>query len=153
MKFNQHNKLNNDSTCIIYRMPLMKSMNVVNFKQGEFCNEFNYYLEELTCMNDNVGIFGDFNIDWLNPNGYERNSFIIYIYIYTYYHVIYVFVCFLNVFFCNLYLYNDALSVLFCMSKDIIIIRVVNFSRPVFFQHLVSPPSFSFYYKNKDTGL
>ena len=31
------------------------------------------------------------------------------------------YVCFLNVFFPNLYLYNTVLSVLFCVNKDIII--------------------------------
>ena len=39
------------------------------------CNEFNYYLEELSCMNGNSVIVGDLNIDWLNRNGYERRQF------------------------------------------------------------------------------
>ena len=44
-------------------------------KQGEFCNEFNDYLEKLSCMNGNIVIVGDFNIDWLNTNGSERKRF------------------------------------------------------------------------------
>ena len=45
-----------------------------------------------------------------------------YVYIYIYYHVLYVLCVFLNVFFSsNLYLYNTVLSVLFCVNKDIII--------------------------------
>ena len=45
------------------------------------------------------------------------------IYIYIYYHVIYVLcVCvFFTHFLSNLYLYNTVLSVLFCVNKDIII--------------------------------
>ena len=48
----------------------MKSKN--GLKQGEFCIEFNDYLEKLSCMNGNIVIVGDFNIDWLNTNGSER---------------------------------------------------------------------------------
>ena len=51
-------------------MPTVKSKN--GLKQGEFCNEFNDYLEKLSCMNGNSVIIGDFNIDWLNINGSER---------------------------------------------------------------------------------
>ena len=51
----------------------MKSKN--GLKQGTFCNEFNDYLEKLTCMNGNIVIVGDFNIDWLNTNGSERKQF------------------------------------------------------------------------------
>ena len=58
---------------VIYRMPPVKSKN--GLKQGEFCNEFNYYLEKLSCMNGNIVIVGDFNIDWLNTNGSERKRF------------------------------------------------------------------------------
>ena len=40
------------------------------------------------------------------------------------------FMCvFLNVFSFNLYLYNTALSVLFCVNKDIIIINIIFFLR------------------------
>ena len=48
---------------VIYRMPPVKSKN--GFKQGTFYNEFNDYLEKLSCMNGNIVIVGDFNIDWL----------------------------------------------------------------------------------------
>ena len=58
---------------VIYRMHPVKSKN--GFKQGTFCNEFNDYLEKLSCMNGNIVIVGDFNIDWLNTNGYERKQF------------------------------------------------------------------------------
>ena len=54
-------------------MPPVKSKN--GSKQGTFCNEFNYYLEKLSCMNGNIVIVGDFNIDWLNTNGSERKQF------------------------------------------------------------------------------
>ena len=47
-------------------MPLVKSKN--GLKQGTFCNEFNDYREKLLCMNGNIVIVGDFNIDWLNTN-------------------------------------------------------------------------------------
>ena len=33
-------------------MPAVKSKN--SLKQGTFCNEFNYYLEKLSCMNGNI---------------------------------------------------------------------------------------------------
>ena len=58
---------------VIYRMSPVKFKN--GLKQGEFCNEFNDYLEKLSCMNDNIVIVGDFNIDWLNTNGSERKRF------------------------------------------------------------------------------
>ena len=58
---------------VIYRMPPVKSKN--GLKQGTFCNEFNDYLEKLSCMNGNIVIVGDFNIDWLNTNGSERKQF------------------------------------------------------------------------------
>ena len=45
---------------VIYRMPPVKSKN--GLKQGTFCNEFNDYLEKLSCMNGNIVIVGDFNI-------------------------------------------------------------------------------------------
>ena len=49
-----------------------------------------------------------------------------YVYIYLYITMFYMFnVCFLNVFFSNLYLYNTVLSVLFCVNKDIIITKSV----------------------------
>ena len=51
----------------------MKSKN--GLKQGEICNDFNDYLEKLSCMNGNIVIVGDFNIDWLNTNGSERKRF------------------------------------------------------------------------------
>ena len=54
-------------------MPPVKSKN--GLKQGEFCNEFNDYLEKLSCMNSIIVIVGDFNIDWLNTNGSERERF------------------------------------------------------------------------------
>ena len=54
-------------------MPPVKSKN--GLKQGEFCNEFNDYLEKLSCMSGNIVIVGDFNIDWLNTNGSERKRF------------------------------------------------------------------------------
>ena len=50
---------------VIYRMPPVKSKN--GLKQGEFCNEFNDYLEKLSCMNGNIVIVGDFNIDIIMP--------------------------------------------------------------------------------------
>ena len=50
-----------------------KSIN--GLKQGELCNELNDYLEKLSCMNGNIVIVGDFNIDWLNTNGSERTRF------------------------------------------------------------------------------
>ena len=37
---------------VIYRMPPVKSKN--GLKQGTFCNEFNDYLEKLSCMNGNI---------------------------------------------------------------------------------------------------
>ena len=46
---------------IIYRMQAVKSKN--GLKQGTFCNEFNYYLKKLSCMNGNIVIVGDFNND------------------------------------------------------------------------------------------
>ena len=58
---------------VIYRMPPVKSKN--GLKQGEFCNEFNDYLEKLSCLNGNIVIVGDFNIDWLNSNGSEHKRF------------------------------------------------------------------------------
>ena len=58
---------------VIYRMPPVKSKN--GLKQGTFCNEFNDYLEKLSCMNGNIVIVGDFNIDWFNTNGSERKQF------------------------------------------------------------------------------
>ena len=45
-------------------MPPVKSKNGLN--QGSFCNKFNDYLEKLSCMNGNIAIVGDFNMDWLN---------------------------------------------------------------------------------------
>ena len=39
---------------VIYRMLPVKSIN--GLKQGEFCNEFNDYLEKLSCMNGNIVI-------------------------------------------------------------------------------------------------
>ena len=54
-------------------MPPVKSKN--GLKQGEFCSEFNDYLEKISCMNGNIVIVGDFNIDWLNTNGSERKRF------------------------------------------------------------------------------
>ena len=56
---------------VIYRMPPVKSKN--GLKQGTFCNELNDYLEKLSCMNGNIVIVGDFNIDWLHTNGSECN--------------------------------------------------------------------------------
>ena len=53
-------------------MPPVKSKN--GLKQGIFCNEFNDYLEKQSCMNGNIVIVGDFNIDWLNRNGSERKQ-------------------------------------------------------------------------------
>ena len=58
---------------VIYRMPPVKSKN--GLKRGTFYNEFNDYLENLSCMNDNIVIVGDFNIDWLNTDGSERKQF------------------------------------------------------------------------------
>ena len=58
---------------VIYRMPTVKSKN--GLKQGTFCNEFNDYLEKLSCINGNTVIVGDFYIDWLNTNGSEREQF------------------------------------------------------------------------------
>ena len=58
---------------VIYRMPPVKSKN--GLKQGTFCNEFNDYLNKLSCMNGNIVIVGDFNIDWVNTNGSERKQF------------------------------------------------------------------------------
>ena len=58
---------------VIYRMPPVKSKN--GFKQGTFCSKFNDYLEKLSCMNGNIGIVGDFNIDWLYTNGSVRKQF------------------------------------------------------------------------------
>ena len=55
------------------RMPHVKLKKCL--KQDEFCNEFNDYLEKLSCMNGNIVIVGDFNIDWLNTNGSERKRF------------------------------------------------------------------------------
>ena len=57
-------------------MPPVKSKN--GLKQGTFCNKFNDYLEKLSCMNGNIVIVGDFNIDWLNTNGSERKQFFIF---------------------------------------------------------------------------
>ena len=57
---------------VIYRMSPVKSKN--GLKQGTFSNEFNDYLEKLSCMNGNIVIVGDFNIDWLNTNGSERKQ-------------------------------------------------------------------------------
>ena len=54
-------------------MPPVKSKN--GLKQGECFNEFNYYLEKLSCVNGNIVIVGDFNIDLLNTNGSERKRF------------------------------------------------------------------------------
>ena len=34
-------------------------LNFVIAKQGTFCNEFNDYLEKLSCMNGNTVIVGD----------------------------------------------------------------------------------------------
>ena len=59
---------------VIYRMPPVKSKRMV-LKQGTVCNKFNYYLEKLSCMNGNIVIIGDFNIDWLNTNGSECKQF------------------------------------------------------------------------------
>ena len=58
---------------VIYPMPPVKSKNCL--KQGEFCNEFNDYLEKLSCMNGNIVIVRDFNIDWVNTNESERKRF------------------------------------------------------------------------------
>ena len=44
-------------------------------EEGTCCNEFNDYLEKLSCMNGNIVIVGDFNIDWLNTNGSECKQF------------------------------------------------------------------------------
>ena len=46
-------------------------INQINVKS----NEFNDYLAKLSCINGNIVILGDFNIDWLNTNGSERNQF------------------------------------------------------------------------------
>ena len=46
---------------VIYRMPPVKSKN--GLKQGTFCNEFNDFLRKLSCMNGNIIIVGNFNID------------------------------------------------------------------------------------------
>ena len=37
--------------------------------------QLNDYLEKLSCMNGNIVIVGEFNIDWLNTNGSERKQF------------------------------------------------------------------------------
>ena len=58
---------------VIYRMPPVKSKN--GLKQGTFCNDFNDYLEKLSCMNGNIVIICDFNIDWLITIGSERKQF------------------------------------------------------------------------------
>ena len=58
---------------VIYRMHPVKSKN--GLKQGTFCTEFNDNLEKLSCMNGNIVIVGDFNIDWLNTNGSEHKQF------------------------------------------------------------------------------
>ena len=58
---------------VIYGMPWAKSKN--GFKQVEFCNDFNDYLNKLSCMNGNIVIVGNFNIDWLNTNRSERKRF------------------------------------------------------------------------------
>ena len=58
---------------VIYRMPPVKSNN--GLKQGTFCNEFNDYLKKLSCMNGNIAIVGDFNMDWLNTIGSERKQY------------------------------------------------------------------------------
>ena len=40
-----------------------------------YCNnEFNDFLEKLSCMNGNIVIVGDFNIYWFNTNGSERKQ-------------------------------------------------------------------------------
>ena len=52
--------------------PYIKIIPKNGLKQGTFCNEFNDYLEKLSCMNGTIVIVGDFNIDWLNTNGPER---------------------------------------------------------------------------------
>ena len=57
---------------VIYRMPPVKSKN--GLKQCTCCNEFNDYLEKLSCMNCNIVIVGDFNIDRLTTNGSERKN-------------------------------------------------------------------------------
>ena len=54
-------------------MPPVKSKN--GLKRGTFCNEFNDYLEKLSCVIGNIVIVGDFNIDWLSTNGSERKQF------------------------------------------------------------------------------
>ena len=46
---------------VIYRMPPVKSKN--GLKQGTFCIEFNDFLGKLSCMNGNIIIVGNFNID------------------------------------------------------------------------------------------
>ena len=51
---------------VIYRMPPVQSKN--GLKQGTFCNEFNDYLEKLSCMNGDIVIVVDFNIYWLNTS-------------------------------------------------------------------------------------
>ena len=58
---------------VSYHMPPVESKN--GLKQGTFCNEFNDCFEKLSCMNGNIVIVGDFNIDWLNTNGSERTQF------------------------------------------------------------------------------
>ena len=58
---------------VIYRMPSLKSKNGLN--QVNICNKFNDYLEKLSCMNGNIVIVGDFNIDWLKTNRSERKQF------------------------------------------------------------------------------
>ena len=51
----------------------MKSNSVL--KQGTFSNEFNDYLDKISCMNGNNVIVGDFNIIWLNTNRSECRQF------------------------------------------------------------------------------
>ena len=58
---------------VIYLMLSVKLNN--SLKQGTFCNEFNDYLQKLPCMNGNIVIVGNFNINWLNTNGSERKQF------------------------------------------------------------------------------
>ena len=61
---------------VVYRMPPVKSKN--GLKQGEFCNEFNDYPEKLSCINGNIVIVGDFNIDWFIQMDLNVSGFIIF---------------------------------------------------------------------------
>ena len=54
-------------------MPLTKLNGI---KVSSFCDGVSDYIEKLSCASGHIMIVGDFNIDYLDPSGYEEECFV-----------------------------------------------------------------------------